>query len=279
MHSGDGVRTRSLLGYLVVVAAAAALVFEQSPANEIVRTNAAISMLQRTGSAVWVGVVVFAVTVVIEFVAALLITLGLHARGGAVQGLKARMIRRRAEKLDQTEERQDSAGRKVSRFGADVAVALALGAGLVTLRRHVTDPAPTIRRDLKVSAQATAIVAVVSGLVGYLLGGGLANAHRVGLERPAELIIEYGVNQWFWISVLVIGYGVVLLVRLVRYLVGRVANGRGSATAQPARSVAPSTAPAPMTPSPTTPTPALIGLESAAVRSTVGDGRDGTTAD
>lgn len=258
MRTSDGVRTRSLLAYVVVVAAAAALVFEQSPANEVVRTNAAISMLQRTGSAVWVGVVVFAVTAVIEFVAAFLITLGLHAQGGAVQGLKARMIRRRTEKLDQqAEEKQDTTGRKVGRFGTDVAVALALGAGLVTLRRHVSDPSPTIGRDLAVSARATAIVAVVSGMVGYLLGGGLANAHRVGMERPAELIIEYGVNQWFWISVLAVGYAVVLLVRGVRYLA--------------ARSTRPRTAVSASTTGAETAAPASFDLDSAALSSTGGD--------
>lgn len=230
------------VGYLVVVAAAAALVFEQSPANEMLRTNAAISMLQRTGSAVWVGVVVFAITVVIEFVAAFLITLGLHAQGGAVQRLKDRMIRKRAEKLVDLpgEEKRDSAGRRIGRFGADVAVALALGAGLVTLRRHVTDPDPTMRGDLRVSFRATMIVAVVSGLIGYLLGGGLANAHRVGLERPAELIIEYGVNQWFWIGLLVVGYGIVLLVRLLKYLARRLTGESAS------REPVPATPPAPL---------------------------------
>ena len=263
MRSSDGVRTRSLLAYLVVVAAAAALVFEQSPANEVVRTNAAISMLQRTGSAVWVGVVVFAVTAVIEFVAAFLITLGLHARGGAVQGLKARMIRRRTEKLDQqAEEKQDTTGRKVGRFGTDVAVALALGAGLVTLRRHVSDPSPTIGRDLAVSARATAIVAVVSGMVGYLLGGGLANAHRVGLERPAEIIIEYGVNQWFWISVLAVGYAVVLVVRGVRYLAARSTRSRTAVGTSPADAAAPASA--------------LVVFDSPALSSTGGEDPGGT---
>ena len=39
----------------IVIAAGAALVFEQSPLNEIIRTNAGFSVLERTGSAVVPG--------------------------------------------------------------------------------------------------------------------------------------------------------------------------------------------------------------------------------
>ncbi len=197
----------------IVIAAGAALVFEQSPLNEIIRTNAGFSVLERTGSAVGVGLIVALLTIVIELVPALLITLGLHTSGGAVDRLKARMGRRSAEA---STEGEPAATKRLGRLGTDLAVALGLGAGLVTMRRHVADPAPTARKDIVVSCQATAVIAIVSGMIGYLVGGGLANADRIGLGTPARWIIDYGTNTWFWIGLIAVGYGGALIVRSAR---------------------------------------------------------------
>ena len=60
----------------------------------------------------------------------------------------------------------------------------------MTLHRHVTNPEPSVAQDLRVSVKATAIIAVVSGMIGYLFGGGLANAEKFDLEKPACWIIE-----------------------------------------------------------------------------------------
>ena len=204
---------RRVVGTAVVVAAAGSLVFEQSPANEMVRTNAALEVLESTGSAWRVGLTVAAITVVIEMISGALIAVGLHLEGGPVQRLKRRMVRDHEGDGDAP---SPSGGRRAAGVGTDVAVALGLGAGLVTMRRHVADPAPTLRKDLKNTAVATAVVAGVSGLIGYLAGGGLANADRVGLGTPARYVVDYGTDTRFWVTLLVVGYGAVGIRALLR---------------------------------------------------------------
>lgn len=227
VESQTGPVRRSWLGIVVVVVAGGALLFEQSPANEILRTNAALEALKRTGSALVVGLTVAAITAAIELGSAVLITFGLHADGGAVQRLKQKMRRQAAEAEDRIagspRGRHFAPGpvrppwsRRVGAMGTDVAVALGLGAGLVTIRRHVADRNPTMAKDLAASVQATAIVAVVSGLIGYLAGGGLSNAEKIGLGTPARYIIDYGTDTWFWLGMLALGYGTVLVVKLVK---------------------------------------------------------------
>ncbi|MEZ5380468.1 MAG: hypothetical protein R2754_01590 [Microthrixaceae bacterium] len=209
----------------IVVAAGGALVFEQSPLNEIIRTNAGFTVLEHTRSAVAVGLVVAALTVLIELVPALLITLGLHSSGGAVTKLKARMGAKHGPLSDAAAHPPPpSSARRMGSWGTDVAVALGLGAGLVTMRRHVADPHPTVRKDVNASVQATAIVSVVSGMIGYLVGGGLANAERFGLGTPAAWIIDYGTDTRFWVGLIVVGYGLTLVVRFARRRLGSSAD-------------------------------------------------------
>ncbi len=222
----------------LVLLAGAALVFEQSPANEALRVNAALEALDRTGSAVLVGLTVAALTVVIELTAAALITFGLHANSGAVLRLKQRLTRRDEAYPDDagSEAAAPKGVRRLGRIGADIAISLGIGAGLVTLRRHVRDEHPTVRKDLAVSAYATTIVATVCGLIGYLAGGGLAHAHRVGLDVPARYVVDYGTDTRFWVAVLVAGYAVALVVRLMRR---RREPGGSEPTVAPASGAAP----------------------------------------
>jgi hypothetical protein len=216
-HSAARLRWRAALGAVVVVLAAASLVFEQSPANEVLRTNAALRVLEDGGGPVAVGLVVAAITVAIELGSALLITLGLHAEEGYVQRFKRRLVDRgRAASGAGRSGGRHRRTRALTRFATDVAIALGLGAGLVTVRHHVLDPEPSMRRDLVVSVRATAIVAVVSGLIGYLAAGGITNAEKVGLGTPAQWVIDYGTDTRFWVSVLVVGYGIAFAVKLLR---------------------------------------------------------------
>jgi len=212
-----GSRWRGIVGALVVVLAAASLVFEQSPANEVLRTNAALRVIEDGGGPVSVGLVVAVITVGIELGSAVLITLGLHAEEGYVQRFKRTLVGR-GRKVGSTGARRGRhrRTRALSRLAGDVAIALGLGAGLVTVRHHVLDAHPTIRRDLIVSVRATAIVAVVSGLIGYLAAGGISNAEKVGLGTPAQWVIDYGTDTRFWVTVLVVGYGAAFVVKVVR---------------------------------------------------------------
>lgn len=211
---------RRIYNSAVVTAAGASLVFEQSPANEIIRVEAGLDVLQNTGSALAVGATVAAITVGIEGVSSGLIIAGLHAEGGLVQRFKSRI----QSSKDMSKEQIESSAKKsaflgkVANFGADVAIALGLGAGLVTAKHHIADPDPTIKKDIKTSAKATAIVSGVSGAIGYLAGGGIANAEKVGLETPAQYVIDYGTDTKFWMGTLALGYGVSYSVKGIKRL-------------------------------------------------------------
>lgn len=207
--------TGRVLATATIAAAVASLVFEQSPANEALRTNVGLDVLQRSQSAVAVGLVVAAVTVIIELVPALLITAGLHQPGGPVEWLKRRMIQRAEARERAAPASRTRRPRRYGTLGADMAVALGLGAGIVTLRRHVADPHPTVAGDLRASGAATAVVAVASGAIGYLLAGGLAHADSLGLGVLAGWIIDYGADTRFWVTVLVVGYLIVLARRRI----------------------------------------------------------------
>jgi hypothetical protein len=226
-----GQQLRRVGALVLVVAAGASLVFEQSPANEMLRTNAALAALKRTDSAVAVGLVVAAITALIELGSGALITFGLHVEEGAVQSLKRRMSAKHLVRVDQSDPPRGV--RRAVGLGTDVAVALGLGAGLVTMRHHVADPDPSIQKDLTTTVWATAVIAFVSGLIGYLAGGGLTNAAKVGLERPAQWIIDYGTDTRFWVGLLVVGYGSVFAYRLTRRVLRRSHPSSDPVTVEP----------------------------------------------
>lgn len=220
----------------IVTAASASLVFEQSPANEALRINAGLDVLKSTGSATAVGLTIFGITAVIEGVSSGLITAGLHSNGGTVQKLKNRMQRKSDESgiLDEKDSTQICSSRSLAKtiasIGTDTGIALGLGAGLVTVRHHVSDPEPTIKKDILTSAKATMLVSSVSGGIGYLAGGGIANAEKLGLETPAQYIIDYGTDTRFWMGMLAVGYGQ----HYARKGVARICQGLKSARKTPA---------------------------------------------
>lgn len=198
---------------LIVASAGASLLFEQSPANEALRINIGLDVLQGTQSSVAVGATIAAVTAGIEMGSSGLISLGLHSKGGAVRRLKDKLTGRNKEIIevegneDLDTSKKASVLGKIANEGANVGIALGLGAGLVTMKEHVRDPDPTLAKDLKTSAKAAGIVSAVSGAIGYLAAGGISHAQGTIFERPAELFVDYGTDTKFWIGALVVGYG------------------------------------------------------------------------
>lgn len=202
----------------VVVLSIAALAFEQSPANEAVRANLAFRALDHTGNAFVVGAVVFTITLVIEGVPGGLIAAGLHLNPGLLRRL---MRRDRGGDDASASPRRGGIGSTLT----DVGIALGVGAGLVVVRRRWADPRRTLRDDLRTGAWACMVVAVVSGLIGFLVAGGIRYADDVGLERPAELVVDYATDWKFWLVV-------VVLIQGGSWLSGRLRH-RGSDPTQP----------------------------------------------
>jgi len=214
----------------VVGMAGASLLFEQSPLNEALRINWGLDVLQSTGSATAVGLTIFGITAAIEGASSGLITAGLHSNEGAVQRFKEKMSSSKdtdtTEPVDEVVKKHTVLGRLAS-AGADIGIALGLGAGLVTMKHHMTDPNPSISKDIKTSIKATTAVAGVSGMIGYLAAGGIANAEKLGLERPAQLLVDYGTDTKFWMTLLAVGYGVHFLKKGVQKIRSRQQkNGR-----------------------------------------------------
>lgn len=217
-HSTDESEPRRYGGLVtkaVVALAGVSLVFEQTPLNEALRTNIALDVLANTQSPTAVGLTVAAVTAGIEGVSSGLITAGLNMESSAIERFKQkiRSKNKTAVEADDTNHEETDKSRKslfarVVNQGADAGIALGLGAGLVTIKKHMVDPEPTLGKDIAASAKATAIVSGFSGTVGYLAAGGISQTEGTFLETPAEYFIDYATDTRFWIGVLALGYGI-----------------------------------------------------------------------
>ncbi|MCO5318354.1 MAG: hypothetical protein M9942_07955 [Microthrixaceae bacterium] len=193
-------------GTVISAAAVASLALQQSPANEAARAAVGFWVLDRTGSPLAVGFAVFLATVVIDGLTSALIALGLHTETGAVRRI-----------MDWARERYGGRGDEPAPRGGplavDAALCLGVGAGLVVARRHFRDRHPSLGSDLLTAAGATLFVSAATGFFGFLAGGGLEYAERIGLGTPAEWIVEYGSDWRVWAVVLLVGITVSALRR------------------------------------------------------------------
>lgn len=185
---------------VVIVSALAALAFEQSPANEALRTSAGLGVLARTGNELLVGAVVAAITVVIEGASSVLIALGLRDERGVVGRMTERLRSRVADGPDDALDPSRAA--RVRATMTDAGIALGVGSGLVVVRYRLRRGRRSLGADLATAAKATMVVAVVSGLIGVLAGGGIEHASAVGLGTPARYFVDYATDWRFWCVVL-----------------------------------------------------------------------------
>lgn len=199
----------------VVALAGVSLVFEQTPLNEALRTNIALDVLASTQSPTAVGLTVAAVTAGIEGVSSGLITAGLNMESSAIERFKQKIrsknknaVESNDSEHEEVDENRKSLFARVADQGADAGIALGIGAGLVTIKKHMVDPEPTLGKDIAASAKATAIVSGVSGTIGYLAAGGISQTEGTILETPAEYFIDYATDTRFWIGALAVGYGI-----------------------------------------------------------------------
>lgn len=189
--------------------AVGSVLFEQSPANEALRTALGLEVLQRTQSEWPVGAAILGLTFLIEGASSLLIIGGLHLPSELVAKFTDRFGRNGS----------DSVAPRRSLVGAvtDASLALGVGAGIVVMRHHLRDPDRPVRDDLRVAFTATTVVAVVSGAIGVLAAGGIRHAGKVGLETPAQWFVDYATDWRFWMVV----FAIVQVLSQVRRLLGR----------------------------------------------------------
>lgn len=189
----SGRRTGTIIG----AAALGSLAIQQSPANEAIRAVVGLWVLDRTSSPVAVGLSVAATTAAIDGLTSILIALGLHTETGAVRRIMNWARRRWSEHARPRATRAGS-------LALDAVLSLGVGAGLVVARRHLRDDEPAVGRDLATAGIATAFVAILAGFIGYLAGGGLEYADRIGLGTPARWIVDYGSDLRLWVLVMAV---------------------------------------------------------------------------
>jgi len=183
-----------ILGGLLLAAAGASLVFEQSPANEALRVSAGLNVLKSTMNELAVGGVVGAITYGIEMGSSGLISAGLNSRLKSLRRFSGWIH----DKLFNNTKKTDT---KTTDKITDMGIALGVGAGLVTAKHHFQDAEPSLKKDLITSAKASTLVAGFSGGVAVLAAGGIARAEKIGLGKPAEYVVKYGTDWKFWLGV------------------------------------------------------------------------------
>ena len=210
-----GAGTARWTARIVIAGALASLAFEQSPANEALRTSVGFGVLDRTHSELVVGAVVAGITVGIEGISSVLIAIGLRDERGVVGRLADRLRARIAERSGEPGEATQAA--RFRSMITDAGIALGVGAGLVVVRRRLQIGRRSLGADLATAAKATLVVAVVSGLIGVLASGGVEHAAAVGLETPARWFVDFATDWRFWFALL----GAIEGVSWTRRVIGR----------------------------------------------------------
>jgi hypothetical protein len=207
---------RVWVGRVVLFLAVVALGFEQSPANEALRTALGLEVLDRTQNEWAVGATVFGLTCLIEGISSVLIIMGLHGPSGMVERITTR-FRTAASEDDSTAANQSSRMARAGGVLTDASLALGVGAGLVVIRHHLRHATRPVSADLGTGAVATTVVAGVSGAIGVLAAGGIRHAARVGLETPAQWFVDYATDWRFWLVV----FAAIQVASAVRRLLNR----------------------------------------------------------
>ncbi len=196
--------------WLITGLAVASVAFEQSPANEALRTAVGLDVLRRTSSASAVGLATAVLTLVIEAVPVGLITAGLSLNTRLREKLRARL------NIRVPEDAGGGNGRTGKLTFSDAGIALGIGAGLVVVKHHMMNEHPTPGGDLRRGMVAATVVAIFSGIIGWLVGGGIDQADAVGLGTPARWFVDVATDWRFWVGSLGVYWGVTWMRRRMR---------------------------------------------------------------
>lgn len=200
-------KTIKVAGGVVVVAALGTYGFELSWLNETWRVDEGTKEIMLGGSAVDVAIVVTKITTVVEVVSGSLIALGLNMKNDTTRKLKERFQTKKDELLEGVSE--DELPKEKTRLGAlatDAGLALGAGAGIVVGKDHFSRENPSLIADMGSMAKGAAVVIPVSGLTGYLVGGGINHTEDTPLEKPAEWFVDYALDTRFMFAALTLGY-------------------------------------------------------------------------
>lgn len=171
---------RSLGDRIKNVGAITVFAFQQSPANEAIRACVGANIFDYTGNPLLVGAGVGVATMAIEGLSSLSIGAALQDEHGMVNRFKHMIKRGQSENMPAPN----------SSAVSDTAVMLGIGAGALVVKRHFEEPDRNLAKDVRTSVKASGFIAGFSGGVAGLASGGLSYASSVGLEKPAEIMIN-----------------------------------------------------------------------------------------
>lgn len=184
---------------LILILATMVFLFEQSPLNEAVRAYVGFWVLDFSANPLYVGVSVLLVTLLVEVLTSLFISLGLqHSKH--FHSFAAR--------------HKNVLGNK-STIGVSIIsngfLALTVGSGIVVIKHKLQNPKTTFKHGFKVGIEAAVWIAVVSGFIAYLASGGVEVARAYGYGGAADAVVKYGSDWRFWFILFIISQGVELI--------------------------------------------------------------------
>lgn len=165
-------------------------IFEQSPANEMIRAWAGFTALDVTQNIFLVAFVVGAITLVVELTSSVCIALALNYSS------KFKKYSQRLGGSSKFSETKNSS--------SDYALALSIGAGTLVLKKHLKNKNQNLRSDILCAWKATLVITVFSAFIAFLASGGIELAQRYGLGTPAEYFLGLATDWRFWLVVVVV---------------------------------------------------------------------------
>lgn len=208
----DRLKRAVLLG-----SAAVALVFQQGPTNEAVRSALTFNVFENTENALAAGGALAAITMAIEGGTSTLIAHGLHQEESAIKRIIQKFKRKSTPELDE-DGNQIVKERTLGTKAGDLALAVSIGPGIAMTKRHLQEAQPSLKTDIRRGLGYSAVGAGLSGGIGYLVTGGIQHAETVGLETPAEYVAEYGADARTWVGLLGVIYGAKAIKRVSQKL-------------------------------------------------------------
>lgn len=193
--------TKKALGITAMGAAAAAVVFLQTPANEAIRADIAFGVLNDTGDGNLAALSVVGSTAVIETAATTTIALGINYKREQFDRAMNWLKRKKTKDVEEIKDANPDINTIGSRL-VDLTIMTAVGPGMVIPRRHYQESDRNLGKDMKTGLGYVAVGSGLSGAIGWIIFNGVNHADKVGLRGPAEFVAEHGAD---WKSYAILG--------------------------------------------------------------------------
>lgn len=197
---------RKTASSLLLVGGLAAFGFQQSPANEAVRTAITLDVFERADNKVSAAMASGAATMVIEGGTSTLMALSLTREASAANKFidrykKKKSVKQATSELDGTEARALSSSKRIARGAGNTALALMIGPGVLVVKKHITGENSTTRQAMRTGLGYSALGAAVSaGVFGYGVTTGSEGVKGFASGTPFESVAQYATDAKTWVT-------------------------------------------------------------------------------